>query len=122
MARRARFALLVLACIVALVTRESAQAGAPNGHQFNLSVTNGAVVQLTVPAGTTFCTIGVSVAAVNYDVGTTATNAAPTTTTTGNGIQAQAGAVIQLGSFVLCRNWGAIAQSATATVNALYFR
>lgn len=96
-----------------------AQSGAPNGKQFNLSVTNAAVVQLTVPQGTTSCTIAVSSNPINYDVGTTSTNAAPTTTT---GIPAVSGAIIQLQSFLLCRNFGAIAQAGNATLNTVFFR
>lgn len=99
-----------------------AQAGLPNGKQFGLAVTNAAIVHLTVPGGTSFCTIGVKTNAINYDVGTTSTNAAPTTTTTGNGVQVNAGGVVQLASFASCKNFGAIAQGSNAQLDVLYFR
>lgn len=125
---RARLSLLVVvALLVAAPLKElrflgraelHAQAGAPNGNQFNLTVTSGAIVQLTVPQGTTFCTVAVSTNAINYDVGKT-NNPAPTTTT---GIPANPGALLQFASFFNCRNFGAIAQGANATLNSLYFR
>lgn len=96
----------------------SAQQGVGFAHQVNLTVTNGAVVQLTVPAGTTYCVVSIATAAINW----VDDAAAPAVTTT-TGIPANAGAIISFSGLLNCINLRMIAQTATsATINAQYFR
>ena len=116
---RSAWRLALALAVLGLSVPLDAQTAQPNGHQFGLTVTSAAIVHLTVPPGTTFCSIGVSTNPINYDVGTNLVNAAPTTA---NGIEADPGQVIQFASYTLCRNFGAIAQGSSATLNALYFR
>lgn len=111
-----------LALLVWMTAPLAAQAGLPNGKQFNLSVTNGAVVHFTVPAGTSYCVYSFNTNPVNYDVGTTSANAAPTAGTPGTGMPLNAGGYASFASYASCVNFGVIAQAGTAFGNALYFR
>lgn len=115
---RRLFIVLLVAALGALVpVRLSAQQGIGFAHQVSLTVTNAAVVQLTVPTGTTYCVVSVGANAINW----VDDAAAPAVTAT-TGIPALAGALVSLSGFLNCQNFRMIAQAGNATINAQYYR
>lgn len=108
---------LVLARGVLFPAPVHAQAGVGFAHQVNLTVTNAAVVQLTIPIGTTYCVVSIGVNPINW----VDDAAAPAVTTT-TGIPAAANAILSFAGYLNCLNFRMIAQAGNATINSQYYR
>lgn len=94
----------------------------PGTMQSQLSVTTGATVALTVPAGTTYfdiCVRSGAASSINYSVDGLTT---PTTGATGNGKQLNAGQCASYSGIALANNFKAIGTTGTTAIDVEYLK